>query len=79
MDQELLQPRFQNGDRVQYIGNHSRMGCDDEGMLNPGMAGQILCGSEARIIPSDTPERAFYHVQFGDTAYWVRAADLEKG
>jgi hypothetical protein len=78
MDQELLQPRFQNGDRVRYIGNHSRMGCDDEGILNPGMTGQVLRGPEARSIPLGTPERAFYHVQFKDTTYWVCSADLEK-
>jgi hypothetical protein len=82
MDQELLVPRFQNGDRVRYVGKPSREGWNEDGrhlLLEPGMTGQILRGPEARSIPLNTPERAFYHVQFGDTSCWVRAVDLEKG
>lgn len=80
MDQDLFLPRFQNGDKVRYIGKHGREGCDEDGgslLLEPGMTGQILRGPESRSIPLNTPERAFYHVRFGKTEYWVRAADLE--
>lgn len=79
MDKELTLSRFQPKDKVRYIGKHGRTGCDtDDGLfLEPGMPGQILRGPEARRFPLNTAEQAFYHVRFGKTEYWVRAADLE--